>query len=374
MLLRFCPKLRSYNEAVLAINFMKKLEQEKISDSSTSEIAGENQTAEENKEGENKTFVAGWIVAALTIVFLFSAFFDIDVKPRASPKIRKEQAAAVPNTSYEKPLRANKTELEEKVLPAEGLVLPVRWGDLGVKMTSVGVIDRKQLETLYSSRGGLGDEEKKLLDGANNGNIKITEENSGFVLNLFWALGLGTKNSILENGPMQSYGNADNFASTGGWTLADGSAMNHYSRHPLIVLTKEQQKMVERVSQNIYRPCCGNSTYFPDCNHGMAMLGLLELAASQGLGEKELYQMALKVNAFWFPDQYLTIAKYLESKGIAWKDAVPKEILSAKYSSASGFSNIASEIEPVENGGGSGCGVESGAPSAPSRNSGGCGV
>src|SRR3989338_7464064 len=112
--------------------------------------------------------------------------------------------------------------------------------------------------------------------------------------------------------------------------------MNHYSRHPLVVLTKEQQELVEEVSKNIFRPCCNNPTYFPDCNHGMAMLGLLELAASQGFGEKELYQMARKVNAFWFPDQYLTIAKYLESKGKSWNDADPKEILGAKYSSASG--------------------------------------
>lgn len=32
--------------------------------------------------------------------------------------------------------------------------------------------------------------------------------------------------------------------------------------------------------------CCGNSTYFPDCNHGAAMLGFIELAVSQGLVER----------------------------------------------------------------------------------------
>ena len=59
--------------------------------------------------------------------------------------------------------------------------------------------------------------------------------------------------------------------------------MNHYSMHRFIVLTPEQQALVEKVSKGIYRPCCGNSVYFPDCNHGMAMLGLLELMASQGV-------------------------------------------------------------------------------------------
>ena len=367
---------------------MKNLEQEKISDSSAGEAVGENQAVEEIKEEKNKISPLGWIIGTLVIVVLFSQFFEVDFKLRTPSKSAKEQAAVVQNISYEEPASANKSDLEEKVLPSEGIVLPVRWGDLGVKMTSVGVIDRNKLETLYaeraassgaslapSGRGGLSDEEKKFLDGSDNGNIKITEENSGFVLNLFWALGLGTRNSILESGPMQNYGGIGNFASVGGWTLAEGSAMNHYSRHPLVVLTKEQQRLVEEVSKNIFRPCCNNPTYFPDCNHGMAMLGLLELMASQGVSEEEMYRVALEVNSFWFPDQYLTIAKYLESKGVAWKDVVPKEILGAKYSSASGFSNIASEIEPVENGGGSGCGVESGAP-APreNRGSGGCGV
>jgi hypothetical protein len=47
----------------------------------------------------------------------------------------------------------------------------------------------------------------------------------------------------------------------------------------LIPLTAEQQALVEEVAAEIYRPCCNNSTLFPDCNHGMAMLGFLELLA-----------------------------------------------------------------------------------------------
>jgi len=37
---------------------------------------------------------------------------------------------------------------------------------------------------------------EKLLYDKNNGEIKITPENSGTLLNLFWALGLGNKNEI----------------------------------------------------------------------------------------------------------------------------------------------------------------------------------
>ena len=245
------------------------------------------------------------------------------------------------------------------MLPAEGVVLPVRWGDLGVKLISVGVIDRQKFELLYAGRGGLEESERKLLESADNENIKITPENSSFLLNLFWALGLGVKNEILETGPMVDprYGGAENFASTGGWTLANGGAMDHYSRHPLVILTPEQQQIVERVSRNIYRPCCGNSVYFPDCNHGMAMLGLLELMASQGVKEEEMYKAALRVNSYWFPDTYLTIAKYFEKRGVGWNEIDPKEILSSAYSSAQGFRQILQQTEPPQSRGGGGCGV-----------------
>ena len=253
----------------------------------------------------------------------------------------------------------SENQLEEKVLPSSGVVLPVRWGDLGKQMTESGVIDRKKFEAIYAQRGGLNEEAKKLLYGTDNGYIKITEENSGLVLNLLWALGLGNKNEILEKGPMTDikYSGAGNFASTGGWSLASGKAMDHYSKHSFIALTPEQQATVARVSQNIYRPCCGNSTYFPDCNHGMAMLGLLELMASQGVSEAEMYKAALKVNSYWFPDTYLTIAKYLSSKGIFWEQADAKGVLSSEFSSAGGYRQVRSQVEPVQQQGGGGCGI-----------------
>ena len=275
--------------------------------------------------------------------------------------------------------------LEENVLPAKGITLPVRWGNLGVKMTGVGVIDKQKMETLYAGRGGLNPEDKKMLEDTDNGNIKINSRNSGFLLNLFWALGLGNKNEILDTGPMMTYSGASspaealakagNFASTGGWTLAEGNAMDHYSRHPFIILTPEQQKLVERISKNIYRPCCDNPTHFPDCNHGIAMLGLLELMASQGVSETEMYKTALQINSYWFPDTYLTIATYMKNKGVEWKDVSPPEMLGANYSSASGYARVASQVaKPEEQGGNGGCDVHSGEPKTPQRQPGGCGL
>ncbi|MDP3934635.1 MAG: hypothetical protein Q8Q46_00190 [Candidatus Giovannonibacteria bacterium] len=267
----------------------------------------------------------------------------------------------------------NLPQIQPQQKTSGGFVLPVRWGDLGKKMVSAGVIDAKRFEEIYANRGGLNKETKELLYGENNGNLKVTSENSGIILNLLWALGLGAKNNILESGPMAQYGDVGNFASTGGWTIAKGNAMDHYSRHPFMVLSKEQQALVENVSKNIYRPCCDNPTHFPDCNHGMAMLGLLELLASQGANEKQMYQTALQMNSLWFPEEYSTIARYLALKNQTLSSVEPKEILGRDYSSASGFRKIASLVPQVKSSGGSGCGVDSGQPAAPQQQT-GCGI
>ena len=265
------------------------------------------------------------------------------------------------NTNRKQDLNLNssiQTNIENQVI-SQTIELPVVWGNLGAQMITAGVIDRDQFESVYANRGGLNDEDKKLLDDSQNGKLIINQKNSGVLLNLLWALGLGNKNEILEKGPMADpkYGGAGGFASTGGWALAKGGAMNHYGKHLFITLSPEQQALVERVSKNIYRPCCNNSTYFPDCNHGMAMLGLLELMASQGVKEDEMYKTALQVNSFWFPDQYAIINKYIESKGVKPQDVNPKEILGINYSSASGYAKVESALPREQNQGGGSCGV-----------------
>ena len=88
----------------------------------------------------------------------------------------------------------------------------------------------------------------------------------------------------------------------------------------------------------------------------MAMLGLLELMASQGANEEEMYKAALSANSYWFPDAYLNIAAYMKKKGVSWENVSPKEILGADYSSGSGYAEILSKVENRPSGGGS-CGV-----------------
>ena len=133
--------------------------------------------------------------------------------------------------------------------------------------------------------------------------------------------------------------------------------MDHYSHHKLVDLTPQQQAMVDRVSRGIYRPCCGNSTHFPDCNHGMAMLGMLELMASQGVSEQDMYKAALAVNSYWFPDTYLTIATYMQNQGVQWKDVSPQEVLGVNYSSGSGYAKISAQVKQQGGPKGGSCGV-----------------
>ena len=258
------------------------------------------------------------------------------------------QNTALSNADYD--------AIAEQVIPSGGVELPVAWGDLGRQLVESGAIDREKFVALYSS---LSEEEKRLLEGNSSEQLHITRENAPYLLNLFWALGLANKNPILEDKEEMmnaEYGGAGGFASTGGWTLARGDSMEHYSAHSLVVLTEEQQALVEKISRGIYRPCCDNSTHFPDCNHGMAMLGLLELMASQGASEEEMWNSALAVNSYWFPDTYETIATYMKGEGVEWSNVDPQEVLGYDYSSASGFARVAAEVAP-RSGSGASCSV-----------------
>ena len=266
---------------------------------------------------------------------------------------------------------------KESTLLPDAVELPVVWGTIGAELVKTGVIDEDKFSAIYKERGAFTGDYQKLLTGQNNGKLKMTQANAGYLLNLFWALGLGNKNQILEGGEMANpaYGGPANFASTGGWTIAKGDPMDHYSRHSFVTLTPAEQLLVDKVSLGIYRPCCGNSTHFPDCNHGMAMLGLLELMASQGVSERDMWKTALAVNTFWFPDNYRTIRTYMKQKGIEWKDVNPQDILGEEYSSAAGYARIASQVISEENEpSGSGCGVDTGEPAPTEKQQSGCGI
>lgn len=255
---------------------------------------------------------------------------------------------------------AQREQIFEQVNPSQGYDLNVKYSDLGPRMVSMGVIDL----TKFGNIEKLTEEQTNILTKGSDQKIKIDRENSHFLLNFFWALGLANNSKILTDGQMQKYGgNPGNFASTGGWTLSKDSSMSYYSKGELIKLTPQQESLVQNVALNIYRPCCDNSTAFPDCNHGMALLGVLELLASNNASEKQMYEAAKYINAYWFPTNYLDLAKYFKLKdGQDFSKVDPKLILGKDYSSVSGYSAIKKWLEEKEGtvqntGGGSSCGV-----------------
>ena len=274
------------------------------------------------------------IAVALSILLVAGAAL-YRVGGQASPKVASRQPAAQ-NTSTSS----------------------IGWSGLSRKLTESGVLDREKFLALARQRGSYT-EALRLLDGDDETVRAVTPKTAGLYLNLLWGFGLGNQNSILISGPMSDprFGGAGGFASTGGWTLSGGSPMDHYAAHPFLVLSAEEQEFVERASKSIFRPCCDNPAHFPDCNHGLAMLGLVELGASQGLNEEELYQLALVANRFWFPDTYITIAQYFGQLGQDWQTVEPRVILGADYSSGSGFAKIKEQVVRSERSLGTSCGV-----------------
>jgi len=232
------------------------------------------------------------------------------------------------------------TQLYEQVNPKDGYSLPVSYGNLGPQLMEANVIDYDSFVSVMEQGGdAINNSQMAILKKGSDDKIVITAENAHFLLNFFWAVGLTNKNSILTDGPMVKYsdGQIDRFASTGGWTLATKPITEIYASLDLISLTSEQQARVEQVASSVYRPCCNNHTLFPDCNHGMAMLGLLEMMASEGASVDEMFKAAKYVNAYWFPQQTMEIAIYLKSnEGQDFADVDAKLVVSDKISSAAG--------------------------------------
>ncbi len=229
--------------------------------------------------------------------------------------------------------RALFDEAAASVLPTTGFQSRIALQDSVLKLVAEGVIDPERFASVYESRGGLPVELRYTLIWPSLLPIHLTAENAGYYVNLLWPLGLANYMSTNQTSPV----NGDslfNLASTGGWTLGkeeNGGA--YFNRSRIVELTPEQEALVTRVAKNTYRPCCNNSTFFQDCNHGSALLGLLELGASQGLTEDELYQEALAFNAFWFPQVYMQTALYFKVvEDIDWADVDPRTVMSARYS------------------------------------------
>ncbi len=299
------------------------------------------------------------------LAFLFIFYLPVIASSLNLKLNFQNQTSSLPNFVSSSSL-PTLSEIASKVLPEEGYTINATYGDIGPKLLKAGAIDFEKFKAIYERAGApLTPEQIEILTKGSNQKIKITRENAYFLLNLFWALGLTNKNPILEKGPLMKYGGKKSigyFASTGGWTLGTKPATELYSSTEIIKLTPEQQKELEEFAYNSYRPCCNNSTAFADCNHGMAALALGEIMASQGATAEEIFEALKYFNAFWFPQQYVDLAKYFKLRyNQDWEEVDPKVVLGKDYSTVSGWTRVRNwlsqqgAIEQV--GGGRGCGV-----------------
>ncbi len=253
-------------------------------------------------------------------------------------------------------------EVTAKVLPEKGFQSKIRLGDSVLELVENGVIDQAKFEAIYKERGGLSAELKDVLIKPSDRPILLTKENASYYVNLLWPVGLSNYMSSNKESPVNGK-SLFNFASTGGWNLGkeeNGGA--YFNKFKVVELTPEQEALVTRIAENTYRPCCNNSTFFQDCNHGSALMGLLQLGAAQGLAEDQLYREALAFNSFWFPQNYIQTALYFKAiENIDWEDINPKVVMDKVYSSASGAALIAQKVSELnlvpQQKGGAGCGV-----------------
>ena len=299
----------------------------------------------------------GWIVAAF--VFLTAVAFLVG-KQAPSPEtavaanlVNQAQIAAVPDSATPEPVIApqpaakietSSADLMAQVNPPEGFQLAAVYGDLGPLLLEAGAIDYDRFVQTYERAGRpLTDDQLAILTASSDEPILINQENAYFLLNFFWAVGLTNQNTLLTEGLMmqRSEGNVGRYASTGGWTIGSRPATELYASERLIALTPEQQRLVEGVAEKVYRPCCNNHTAFPDCNHGMAMLGLLELMASQGASEDEMFTAAKYMSAAWFPQQALESAVFFKATmDLDYADVDGRMAVGPEVFSASGYQGM----------------------------------
>jgi len=302
----------------------------------------------------------------------FSLLFLVAYLPAISHKFnfgftfQKKTQAALVNPLAANSSETNASDILESINPVNGFTTNVSYGNLGPQLLASGAIDFDKMKALYEQSGQpLTDQQIKILTEGSNEKIKITPENSYFLLNFFWALGLANKNVILDEGAMTKYG-ADqigNFASTGGWTLGKKDAMDLYSKFEMMKLNSNQQATLEDFANNSYRPCCSNPVAFPDCNHGMAALALGELMASQGAGVDEIFEAYKYFNSFWFPQTYLDVATYFKAaEGKDWSQVDNRIVAGKDFSTPQGWQRVRQWL--TTNGllkeapsGGGGCGV-----------------
>lgn len=229
------------------------------------------------------------------------------------------------------------TDIVADVLPKLGVPTGLAFGNSLQVLIAAGVLDPKKFRTSDKNLPGWVE---RLVVGPSDDPIIFSEQTAPYLVDLLWPIGLSNKVRFNEKSPISTL-RIPGFASTGGWSLGrEPNGYVYFNRVEVVRLSDQQEAKVLDVASNTYRPCCDNSTIFQDCNHGSALLGLLELGASQGMTTEGLYGLALTANSFWFPENYAKTALYFSHfHRASWREISPKILLGHNFSSLSGWEN-----------------------------------
>lgn len=272
--------------------------------------------------------------SSLTVLSTLALALSALLAPAYAAPVAKVETGRVANGDYGQ----RRDAIGEQLRPKEGFQTKLVLGVVVPRMVSHGIIDMTKMDALYKERGGIPPELKQILTQASDMPLIVTKENANWLVNILWPLGLSNKMAINRRSPIVGK-DIGNLASTAGWQL--GKAKNgasYFNRYEFIPLTREQQQRVWRIATSTYRPCCDNSTFFQDCNHGSAALAAIQLGVAQGLSDDEIYRTLLAFNSYWFGPSYLETALYFNVvEGRDWSDLDPRVLLSRRYSTASGW-------------------------------------
>ncbi len=290
-------------------------------------------------------------IAALTVLLEYSHHFSRPSGVQSAPSNIVGPSAAGTNT-------LNFSSIAEQVYSARGVTLPVKWGSIPNQLVDSGALNLSFVEgSLISANQPLTNVELGMLNGTKNGNVTFNHSSALFTLYMLWAVGINNRNPIINNGPVMNYGGSPyDLASTGSYGPLGKLSLGNLS---LIGLTASQQDLVDTIASNVYRPCCNNPAMFPDCNHGAAQLGLIELMVSQGKNETQIYNALKEFNSFYYPQQYFDIAVFFNyTQGMSWNSVPANEVMGYNFSSATGYSNVYEAINSSEVLGRTGSGSE----------------
>ncbi len=229
-------------------------------------------------------------------------------------------------------------EAARAVIPDTPAWTGMTLGPAIVRLVEADVIDPDKMSTAYAGRGGLPAWAAQALKAASPEAVVLSPQTAPVLLNLLWALGLANR---MEANAASRLAAADggSFASTGGWTLGRAErGGDYFNTVAAVPLTPEQEARVVAIADATYRPCCDNSAFFQDCNHGSAMLGLIQLAVAHGLGDDDVRRLAKVANGLWYPEQYVEMALWFRLyEDAAWGEVDPRRALGREMSSLTGW-------------------------------------